>query len=850
MKVFSLLLLLTSLSHYALSVNVIDNFSDGNFSNGPSWHGDSNRFIVNSTGELQSSGLTTGGTAALSVPYTCYGSMHWQFRFRLLFNPSSTNYARIYLYANHSILQQSTESIYLKTGGESGTTDRLELWRQSGTHTTLIWSGIASRLGNSALNELQVNIQLYKNNLIQIQSKLNTESGWTTEGNTTCSFPSGNCWFGYWYTCTATRASQFFFDDISINTGTPAASRAILNDQQQLLLSFTQPMDTSCITTLQHYQLLPSGTFLTATTVNHADTCVQLSLSLPQAGPYKIICTSLIDQEGQTSVQPDTLPFRWKPPIHRGELLITEIMFDPDPSAGLPLSEYIELYNNSSQTISTEGITISDGTTIANFPTVNIHSGEHLLVIPSTASSLFSNLTNTVTLSAWPSLNNDADDLILYDEKRNILHRVSYSTVNLPDDNRNGGGYSIEAGNTTAWCKGEEIWNWTDSPNGGTPSSANSFYLTITDGQGPVILNAIQESSNKIILYLNEKADTTQLALSNFRLEPSTIMADLYSTDDGATWTILFNGDTNTSYTLYINQISDCMGNANLNLSVSVVSPRPPSSALLEPSEILFNPLPYGADFIEVYNNSIFYIDLKNCKLGSDAAGRRTVITLPDEHLILGPEKFLALTINEKNIRDHYTTADAVHEISSLPPYPDDEACVWMEDSNGITLFNFCYSSTQHQQLLKDEEGVSLERISFHVNEDVTGNWTSSASTNHYATPGYRNSATINENTTEEINISPRTLEPGNSDLQKALINIEFHPIQSGVFARCRIYDEAGNITRELMSNNSIGEGSIITWEGVNEKGAAVHPGLYLVYIECWNASGYYAAYKQWVGVH
>ena len=38
-----------------------------------------------------------------------------------------------------------------------------------------------------------------------------------------------------------------------------------------------------------------------------------------------------------------------------GSLLISEIMFDPDPSVGLPLYEYVEWYNAGADTVDLAG---------------------------------------------------------------------------------------------------------------------------------------------------------------------------------------------------------------------------------------------------------------------------------------------------------------------------------------------------------------------------------------------------------------------------------------------------------------------------------------------------------------
>src|ERR1043166_1388013 len=105
-------MLLTCMKHILLILlmlpciavcQVNDNFSDGDFSNNPSWLGDSSQFIVNSQKSLQ---LHSSGTDSsyLSTANTQLSETEWDFYVKLSFSPSDNNNARIYLVSDQSTL--------------------------------------------------------------------------------------------------------------------------------------------------------------------------------------------------------------------------------------------------------------------------------------------------------------------------------------------------------------------------------------------------------------------------------------------------------------------------------------------------------------------------------------------------------------------------------------------------------------------------------------------------------------------------------------------------------------------------------------------------------------------------
>src|SRR5262245_25261937 len=84
-----------SVSPSYVKAQFADDFSDNNFTNNPVWSGSDSKFAV-STGELKLQAPASSGTAYLSTPSEAVDNAVWQFSVKMEFNPSSSNYTRVY----------------------------------------------------------------------------------------------------------------------------------------------------------------------------------------------------------------------------------------------------------------------------------------------------------------------------------------------------------------------------------------------------------------------------------------------------------------------------------------------------------------------------------------------------------------------------------------------------------------------------------------------------------------------------------------------------------------------------------------------------------------------------------
>jgi hypothetical protein len=113
----------------ALHAQVMDDFSDGNFTLHPEWSGDTSDFTVNAQNQLQ---LKSSGSdsSCLVTQSLNPASREWQFWIKMSFNTSLNNYARIYLGTDSRELKGKINAVYIQVGGSG---DSLMLFRQHGS---------------------------------------------------------------------------------------------------------------------------------------------------------------------------------------------------------------------------------------------------------------------------------------------------------------------------------------------------------------------------------------------------------------------------------------------------------------------------------------------------------------------------------------------------------------------------------------------------------------------------------------------------------------------------------------------------------------------------------------------
>ncbi len=339
------------------------------------------------------------------------------------------------------------------------------------------------------------------------------------------------------------------------------------------------------------------------------------------------------------------------PAQNRYDILISEFLPDPSPPVGMPESSFIELYNRSGHDFSLLNWKISNGNTTASIKTDYLLKADSFLILcPTSSVATFSSLGPALGISGFPSLNNDAGDIILSSDSGNVIHAVHYDKSWFENGIKAAGGWSLEMIDPSSPCAEKENWAASISPSGGTPGKKNSVYAENPDAESPSLIRAIPVDSVELVLVFDEALDSASAAdPSNYFLsdeigspEKATASAPFFDHVSIRLKNPLIAGKI---YTVSVQGVRDCHGNEiSLQNNCKAGIPGKPQPGDVIINEVLFNPPPYGSDYIELFNRSTSIIAGSSLFIaGIDPNGnlKDPAGLVTEEHLLFPGEYFL-----------------------------------------------------------------------------------------------------------------------------------------------------------------------------------------------------------------
>lgn len=535
--------------------------------------------------------------------------------------------------------------------------------------------------------------------------------------------------------------------------------------------------------------------------------------------------------------------------VNRFDIVIDEIFPDPSPVIGLPNSEFVELKNNSNVAISLRNWKLTDGSSTATIAADFILQPDSFVIIcPNTALSAFRNFGNTIGVSNFPSLNNDADKLFLYSPDGKTIHAVEYSIAWYQNDVKREGGWTLEMIDTRNACAGISNWKASTDPSGGTPGRKNTVDGINPDDISPALIRTHTRDSTTIIAVFDEPVDSLSASTTaHYTIDKgigtpiAAIPITAFPTQ--VELTLRTPVKANFVYHLSVSNIPDCAGNP-IGIFNTVQTGLPESAGYFDIviNEILFNPPPDGYDYIEIYNRSNKIIDLQQLYIANrnTTGSLSNIQQLSDKPYLFFPGEYGVLTENSFWLRTKYLVKNPanVFELSSLPSLPDDKGHIAIANRQGEIIDHLAYEKQWHFALIDDDEGVSLERINYNDSTQNRHNWTSAASTAAFGTPGTQNSQfRADLSARGSVIISPQLFSPDNSGADD-FTTIHCRMTEPGYVINITIFDVHGRPVRHLVRNATIGLSSNFVWDGTNNEQKKLPIGNYIILTEIFNLQG------------
>ncbi|TAN20997.1 MAG: hypothetical protein EPN37_00905 [Chitinophagaceae bacterium] len=849
----------------AATAQISEDFSDENFNHSPVWTGDTAYWRINN-GVLQSHFTASDANATTSFHLSTVSAFlqntAWEFRMQLKFNTSSKNYVEVYVASDQEDPRcglsscNATHGYFVKIGSAQ---DDICLYRRDSSKDILLIKGRAGLTNHS-------------NNILKIKVICDDHYQWSLytddTGTGTQYFPEGkatdstyiisNYFSMVVFQSGKTAAEKHFFDNIKIvpfspDTVPPFVKEIYTMDDHHVYLLFSEALDQKEAENVLNYTagnglMMPDSAILNPKARNLVQLYFEKNITQKQL--YHIQLKNISDLAGNKL---DTaVSFLYYEPLPY-EVIIDEIYPDPSHSHGLPGFEYVELKNISSYPVNTEGWQFCNHTRCTVLPPWMLRPNHLVILCDIKADTSFAPYGKFINLKSLPTLNNNGDTLKILDKTGRVMHRVIYNKNTYQDKSKSGGGWSLEMKNTKIPCLGNSNWTASVDPLGGTPGKENSVREDEADPVPFLELRYIEVSdSMNIIAHFNIAPDNEVAShREHYLIYGNTVFTALPGLPSSNTVSLhlSFPLEKGKEYSLKVKNLAGCAQiQTGLEVETRFGIPEPADNFDVVINEILFHPKKGSQDFVELYNHSTKIIDIGSLQLANRNKENKVaaIKNITDTPYYLFPGEYVVITQDKSDLMRQYfcKSPDAIIEAASLPSYPNREGTVVLLAGNEKIIDEVPYHGNEHNELLHNQEGVSLERINDQGKSDDPQNWHSASSATGYATPTYLNSQSLTADFFDHVfEAVPKVFSPDNDGIDDQT-NIIYHIAAPGYSGRISVFDSQGHLIRHLLNNALLGAHGKIIWDGKNDKMQIMPSGIYVIYAEIFNNQGKLRSYK------
>ena len=840
---------------------ISENFNDGDFTNNPTWIGNTSDFIVNTASQLQSNNTVANSTFYLSTINELASSTQWEFWVRLAFNPSSANYVDAYLTASASNLSlNSTTGYFVRIGN---TDDEISLYRKDANGAiTKIIDGVNGIL-NKSNNVMKIKVTRDADNRWILFRDLNgTGNSFISEGSITDATYTTSAYFGFLIKqSTSSFFQRHYFNDIEVKNYIPDITppeilSANVASSTTVDVLFNEPLDDISSQEASNYSAnnglgMPVSAILDA--ANSSLIHLTFDKAFTNSIAYTLIINAVKDVAGN-AVNNVTATFSFYTP-QQYDVIIDELFPDPNPQVSLPLLKFLELKNVSAFPINLQGWKLIDGNSTTTLPSYNLRPDSFVIVCATNSAASYAPFGTTLGVANFPSMNISGATIILKSSTNKTIHAAQYDISTYKNDLKKDGGWTLEMIDTKNPCSGSSNWKASTDASGGTPGRKNSVDGINKDENLPKLLRAFAINSNTTTLVFDKQIDSLKAtAINNYTIDKGFSVISASAVPPFFNQIIITLNSTivpGTIYTVIANNISDCAGNITGEKNTAKFGIAQDADSLdLVINEILFNPLPMGTEYVEIYNRSSKIIDLSKISIANRNTSNviSNIKSLSAENILLFPKEFMVLTADPVAVKSQYITTNpyAFIKMNSFPSYPNTSGDVIVLNNQGNIVDEVKYSEKWHFPLITNKKGVALERIDYD-GASIQSNFHSAATSVGYGTPGYKNSQyKLNEELQGEITISPKIFSPDNDGLDD-FVTINYSFPSPGYVANITIFDASGRPVRYLQKNSLSGNNGYYRWDGLNDKNQKLSQGIYIIYTEIFNKEGKKKQFKNTV---
>ena len=530
--------------------------------------------------------------------------------------------------------------------------------------------------------------------------------------------------------------------------------------------------------------------------------------------------------------------------INTGDIVITEIMAKPNPSVQLPEVEWIEIYNTTDRPLMLEGCKISTSAKTGTLGDYILEPHDYAVLCSDNAMLELSTFTTKIcVVKSMPTLNNDGTLLTLKNTQNHTISFVEYTTDwYAAEPFKADGGWSLERKDPTNPLSNATTWGPSVDARGGTPAESNSIACSMPDELIPCITGFGITDNRSIQVYFNKPIQGEIIDLQKSIVITGNSLKSLsWVEPQYETLNLYLVEPLDSTYTIDISfwDIRCVSGWTMPDTTITLALPRK-----AQYMDIIFNELmPYVSEgnskFVELYNNSDFYIDLSRLMLSNrdDDNNLKSSKIFSATSSILPPHRFAVISPDTSAIHCALgVNPQSIYFVSTLPSMPASEGTLVLTDRSGNTIDEVHYSDSWHHPLLTDLHDISLERIDPMASTQSPDNW-SSATEN---TAGWQNSQIINienKESTQYFWLEDSRFSPDHDGHQDYLV-IHHNLPDVGYTISIDAYTRNGAHACHITNNQLSAPQGYTLWNGTNSNSEIVPAGLYVLVVQAIHPNG------------
>jgi len=247
-------------------------------------------------------------------------------------------------------------------------------------------------------------------------------------------------------------------------------------------------------------------------------------------------------------------------------------------------------------------------------------------------------------------------------------------------------------------------------------------------------------------------------------------------------------------------------------------------------NEIMYAPASGEPEWVELFNRGQLPVDVTRWWIEDSSKKRTRLTSLPT---VIAPGEFLVITQDKELFQEKSSECQgrviqpeggwpSLNNYASEGNSYADVVCI--RDSSG------CISDyVAYEEDWSTRSNASIEKVSTSVSSRQPANWSSSVAPSG-STPCGRNSVSeaTQRSSAFEIGMSSRVMSPDGDGVDDKVILSFVLPLP-GMRANLAVFDPDGRTIRRLLDQRRVGTVVQTVWDGLDDEGKLVSPGIYIV---------------------